>query len=97
MVILPLVAMVTTVVVLQQSLVRVVLVHPVLHAQMMRLREMMLMMMSDCYPQRQLAAPLLCQDFSCQTFVVMDDKGGEIQIKASDVLHVLISVWRLVL
>jgi hypothetical protein len=52
MVILPLVAMVTTVVVLQQSLVRVVLVHPVLHAQMMRLREMMLMMMSDCYPQR---------------------------------------------
>jgi hypothetical protein len=39
-----------------------------------------------CYIQ--LAAPL-CLVCHCWTFVVMDDKGGEILIKASDVFHVL--------
>ena len=48
----------------------------------------MMMMMSDHSPQRQFAAPL-CLVCHCWTFMVMDDKGRESPIKASDVFHVL--------
>ena len=58
---------------------RVILAHPVLHAQTTRA---MVMAMSDVRDQIQLAAPLslVCH---CWTFVVIDDKGGERLIKAS--------------
>ena len=73
-------------------LVRVVLIHLVLHAQMMRMLVEMKMVMSDHSFQRQLAAPLslVCH---CWTFVVIDDKGGERLIKALGYLfHLFIFV-----
>jgi hypothetical protein len=76
--------------VLHASLVRVVLVQRVLHVQMTRMMVDMMttMMWSDHMCYIQLAAPL-CLVCHCWTFVVMDDKGGEILIKASDVFHML--------
>ena len=86
------VVLATTGLVVMTRLVRVVLVQPVLHAQMMRMLVEMKMMMSDLSFQRQLAAPLslVCH---CWTFVVIDDKGGERLIKALGYLfHSLIFV-----
>ena len=83
---------VTSRVVSMTRLVRVVLVQPVLHAQMMRMLVEMKMMMSDHSFRRQLATPLslVCH---CWTFVVIDDKGGERLIKALGFLfHLFIFV-----
>ena len=73
-------------------LVRVVLAHLVLHAQMMRMmaETKMKMVMNDHSFRRQLVAPL-CLVCHCWTFMVIDDKGGERLIKASGCLfHLLI-------
>jgi hypothetical protein len=89
MVTIHLVDMVTMVGALRAPLVRVVLIQLVLHVQMMRMMvDRMTTITSDHRCYIQLVAPL-CLVCHCWTFVVMDDKGGERLIKASDVFHML--------